>query len=160
MLVSCSAYFSTLKMEAICSSETSVDLERTTRRHISVVVMWPGHILTCSPGICIELMRKPRKPASGWPGTELRFEHRNFRVKSRSANPAIRNCITQYVSYLHFSLLHFLCYWHQCSTSRSHRNTWTTDSLEKRLEQPRDRTLTNCLYLLSRREGRNTFVSK
>jgi hypothetical protein len=32
MLVSCSAYSSTLKMEATCSSETSVDFRRTTRR--------------------------------------------------------------------------------------------------------------------------------
>jgi hypothetical protein len=34
MIVSCSAYFYTLKMETICSSETSVDFERTTRRYI------------------------------------------------------------------------------------------------------------------------------
>jgi hypothetical protein len=33
-LVSCSPYFSTLKMEAIFSSETSVDTPRTTRRYI------------------------------------------------------------------------------------------------------------------------------
>jgi hypothetical protein len=33
-LVSCSAYSSTLKMEAMCSSETSVDFQRTTRRYI------------------------------------------------------------------------------------------------------------------------------
>jgi hypothetical protein len=33
-LVSCSAYFSTLKTEAICSSETSVDFQWTTRRYI------------------------------------------------------------------------------------------------------------------------------
>jgi hypothetical protein len=33
-LVSCSAYASTLNMEAICSSETSVDFQRTTRRYI------------------------------------------------------------------------------------------------------------------------------
>jgi hypothetical protein len=33
-LVSCSAYFSTLKMEAIRSSETSVDSQRTTWRYI------------------------------------------------------------------------------------------------------------------------------
>jgi hypothetical protein len=33
-LVSCSAYFSTLKMEAICSSETPVDFQRTTRHYI------------------------------------------------------------------------------------------------------------------------------
>jgi hypothetical protein len=33
-LVSCSAY-STLKMETICSSETSVDFQRTTRRYIT-----------------------------------------------------------------------------------------------------------------------------
>jgi hypothetical protein len=33
-VVSCSAYFSTPKMEAICSSETSVDFQRTTRRYI------------------------------------------------------------------------------------------------------------------------------
>jgi hypothetical protein len=34
-LVSCSTYLSTLKMEAICSSETSFDFQRTTRRYIS-----------------------------------------------------------------------------------------------------------------------------
>jgi hypothetical protein len=33
-LVSCSAYSSILKMEAICSSETSIAFQRTTRRHI------------------------------------------------------------------------------------------------------------------------------
>jgi hypothetical protein len=33
-LVSCSAYSSTLKMEAICSSETSVYFQRTTRRYM------------------------------------------------------------------------------------------------------------------------------
>jgi hypothetical protein len=30
----CSAYSSTLKMEAICSSETSIDFQRTARRYI------------------------------------------------------------------------------------------------------------------------------
>jgi hypothetical protein len=34
MLVSCSAYISTLNMEAICASETSVDFQRFTRRYI------------------------------------------------------------------------------------------------------------------------------
>jgi hypothetical protein len=33
-VVSRSPYFSTLKMEAACSSETSVDIQRTTRRYI------------------------------------------------------------------------------------------------------------------------------
>jgi hypothetical protein len=33
-LVSCSAYSSTLKMEAICSSETSVDIQQPTWRYI------------------------------------------------------------------------------------------------------------------------------
>jgi hypothetical protein len=33
-LVSCSTYYSTLKMEAICSSETSFDSQRTTQRYI------------------------------------------------------------------------------------------------------------------------------
>jgi hypothetical protein len=33
-LVSCSAYFSTLEMENLCSFETSVDFELTTRRYI------------------------------------------------------------------------------------------------------------------------------
>jgi hypothetical protein len=33
-LVSCSAYFLNLKMEAICSSETSVDFQRATRNYI------------------------------------------------------------------------------------------------------------------------------
>jgi hypothetical protein len=32
--VSCSAYSSTLKLEATCSSETSVDFQRTKRRYI------------------------------------------------------------------------------------------------------------------------------
>jgi hypothetical protein len=35
MLVSCLAYSSTLKMEAICSSKTSADFHRTTRRYIA-----------------------------------------------------------------------------------------------------------------------------
>jgi hypothetical protein len=35
ILVSNLAYFSTLKMEATCFFETSVDLQRTTRRYIS-----------------------------------------------------------------------------------------------------------------------------
>jgi hypothetical protein len=34
-LLSCMAYTSTLKMEAICSSESSVDFQRTTRRYIT-----------------------------------------------------------------------------------------------------------------------------
>jgi hypothetical protein len=34
MLVSCSPYFSTPKMEATCSSETSVEFHRITRRYI------------------------------------------------------------------------------------------------------------------------------
>jgi hypothetical protein len=34
MLVYCLAYSSTLKMEAICSSETSVYFHRTTRRYM------------------------------------------------------------------------------------------------------------------------------
>jgi hypothetical protein len=34
MLVSCKAYYSTLEMEAICSSETSVDFQRATLRYI------------------------------------------------------------------------------------------------------------------------------
>jgi hypothetical protein len=33
-LLSCSVYSSTLKMEAICSSETSVDFQRNTQRYI------------------------------------------------------------------------------------------------------------------------------
>jgi hypothetical protein len=35
MLVSCVVYFSALNMEATCSSETSVDFQRTTRRYIA-----------------------------------------------------------------------------------------------------------------------------
>jgi hypothetical protein len=31
-------YISTLKMETVCSSETLVDMYRTTRRHIPVVI--------------------------------------------------------------------------------------------------------------------------
>jgi hypothetical protein len=35
LLVSCWAYSSTLKMEATCSSETSIDFERTTHQYIA-----------------------------------------------------------------------------------------------------------------------------
>jgi hypothetical protein len=42
-LVSCSGHSSTLKMEAKCSSETSVDSRRTTRRYIPEIVLF----ITC-----------------------------------------------------------------------------------------------------------------
>jgi hypothetical protein len=64
-LVSCSAYSSTLKMEAIFLSEMSVDSQRTTRRHIPEDDTLHNHrcenlkILT---GICLHL-----------PGIEYRF---------------------------------------------------------------------------------------
>jgi hypothetical protein len=34
MLLSCLAFYSTLKMEVACPSETSVDFQSTTRRYI------------------------------------------------------------------------------------------------------------------------------
>jgi hypothetical protein len=34
MLVSCSAYSTTMKMEAACSTETSLNFQQTTRRYI------------------------------------------------------------------------------------------------------------------------------
>jgi hypothetical protein len=37
-LVSCSVYFSTLKMEAICSSETSVDTQRVRRSRLALSI--------------------------------------------------------------------------------------------------------------------------
>jgi hypothetical protein len=43
MLVCCSAYSWTLNMEAIFSSETSVDFERTTRRYIPEVSTLHNH---------------------------------------------------------------------------------------------------------------------
>jgi hypothetical protein len=49
MLVSCLAYFSTQKIEAICSSETSVDFHRTTLRYISEDVTL--HIRNCSAAV-------------------------------------------------------------------------------------------------------------
>jgi hypothetical protein len=42
-LVSCSAYSSILKMEAIYSSETSVDFQRTTRCNILEASNLPNH---------------------------------------------------------------------------------------------------------------------
>jgi hypothetical protein len=48
-LISCSAY-STVKMEAICSSETSVDFQRTTRRCIaedSVIHVYINSYVIC-----------------------------------------------------------------------------------------------------------------
>jgi hypothetical protein len=47
-LVSCLAYTSTLKMEAICSSETSVDFQRATRRYIPEDRTLPGHTSFCA----------------------------------------------------------------------------------------------------------------
>jgi hypothetical protein len=43
MLVSCLAYSSALKMEATCSSETSVDFHRNTRRYISEDITIHNH---------------------------------------------------------------------------------------------------------------------
>jgi hypothetical protein len=43
MLVSCSAYSSTLKREVTCSSETSVDFQRTTRRYIPEDIIFHNH---------------------------------------------------------------------------------------------------------------------
>jgi hypothetical protein len=46
-LISCSTY-STLKMEAVCSSETSVDFQRSTRRYVpedSNLQTFPSSIL-------------------------------------------------------------------------------------------------------------------
>jgi hypothetical protein len=45
-VISCSAYFSTLKMGAICSSKTSVDFQRTTRRYIPLPPLWEPQIIT------------------------------------------------------------------------------------------------------------------
>jgi hypothetical protein len=39
MLVSCLAYSSTLKIQAICSSEMSADFQRTTRNYIHVYLI-------------------------------------------------------------------------------------------------------------------------
>jgi hypothetical protein len=43
LLVSCFTYSSTLKMKAICSSETSVDFHRTTQRYNPKYPMLHGH---------------------------------------------------------------------------------------------------------------------
>jgi hypothetical protein len=43
MLVSCLAYSSIMKMEAKCSSETSVDFQRTTRRYITEDITLPNN---------------------------------------------------------------------------------------------------------------------
>jgi hypothetical protein len=42
-LVSCSAYSSPLKMEAICSSETSVEFKRTTRPYVPENITFYNH---------------------------------------------------------------------------------------------------------------------
>jgi hypothetical protein len=41
ILVYCLDYSSTLKMEAKCSSETSFDIQRTTRRYVPVLILLP-----------------------------------------------------------------------------------------------------------------------
>jgi hypothetical protein len=46
-LVSCSTYCSTLKMEAMCSSETSADFQRTTRHYIPEYNCSTLHNLSC-----------------------------------------------------------------------------------------------------------------
>jgi hypothetical protein len=43
ILVSCLVYFLTLKMEATCSFETSVDVQRTTRRYIQEDITLHDH---------------------------------------------------------------------------------------------------------------------
>jgi hypothetical protein len=55
-LVSGSAYSSTLKMEAICSSETSVDFQRTTWRDIA-------EDSTLKNGICFKGTQASLRPA-------------------------------------------------------------------------------------------------
>jgi hypothetical protein len=40
MLVSCLAHSSTLKMKETCSSETSVEFKRTTRRYIPKIALF------------------------------------------------------------------------------------------------------------------------
>jgi hypothetical protein len=52
-LVSCSAYFSTLKMEAMCSSETSFGFRRTTRRYIPEDTLHVISLLDAAAGLCV-----------------------------------------------------------------------------------------------------------
>jgi hypothetical protein len=45
--VYCLVYFSILKMEATCSTETSIDLQRTTRRYITeekIIYLFVVHV--------------------------------------------------------------------------------------------------------------------
>jgi hypothetical protein len=79
-LVSCSAYFSTLKMEAICSSETSVDTQLTTRRYIPEDGTLHNHC-------CENLKSYIVLPCSQEPSTELildPFESSPHNVSLRS----------------------------------------------------------------------------
>jgi predicted ATP-binding protein involved in virulence len=46
LLPACLAYYSTLKMEAICFSEMSVDFQRTTRRYILKVCIINDFLFT------------------------------------------------------------------------------------------------------------------
>jgi hypothetical protein len=58
MLISSMAYSSTLKIEPACSSETSVDLRRTTRRYIAEdkTLQWPLTLCFSRP---VSSKRKP-----------------------------------------------------------------------------------------------------
>jgi hypothetical protein len=57
MLVSCMAYFSTLKMEATCSSETPVDFQRTTRCYIPATIIFILNIIHRINSDCFPILR-------------------------------------------------------------------------------------------------------
>jgi hypothetical protein len=66
MLVSCAAYSLTLKMEALCSSETLVDFQRTTQRYIPEDSTLQYFSLpktsfktcNCSRSVCVQLVTR------------------------------------------------------------------------------------------------------
>jgi hypothetical protein len=69
MLVSWLAYFSTLKIEATCSSETSVEFQRTTRRYIpenrtTLESIQISHTLSPCSLVITEVEQKGRSPVT------------------------------------------------------------------------------------------------
>jgi hypothetical protein len=74
MLVSCLAYSSTLKMEVICSSETSVDFQRITWRYIPEesrnsavrIVSLEGRVVGVRVPLRSRIFSSPRRPDQFW----------------------------------------------------------------------------------------------